>query len=54
MNELLNLTLLYNERNVIRLKALHDKIDSHFRSLDALGIAEECHSSIVVPGSHDF
>jgi len=39
MNELLNLTL----------RALHDKIESHFRTLDALGIAEECYSSIVVP-----
>jgi len=49
MNELLNLTPVYNERNVVRLRALHDKIESHFRSLDALGIAEECYSSIVVP-----
>ena len=49
MNELLNLTPVYNERNVVRLRALHDRIESHFQSLDALRIAEECYSSIVVP-----
>ena len=49
MNELLNLAPVYNERNVVRLRALHDQIESHFRSLDALGIAEECYSAIVVP-----
>ena len=49
MNELLNLAPVYDERNVVRLRALHDQIESHFRSLDALGIAEKCYSAIVVP-----
>ena len=49
MNELLNLAPVYKERNVVRLRALRDQIESHFRSLDALGIAEECYSAIVVP-----
>ena len=30
------------------MRALHDKIEGHFRSLDTVGIAEECYSSMVV------
>ena len=48
MNEMLNLSPVYNERSIARLRTLHDQIESHFRSLETLGIAQECYSAIVV------
>ena len=49
MNEMLNLSPVYNKRSIARLRTLHDQIESHFRSLDVLGIAQQCYSVIVVP-----
>ena len=49
MNEMLDLSPVYNERSIVRLRTLHGQIESHFRSLDALRIGQECYLAIVVP-----
>ena len=49
INELINLSPVYNEKSVGRLRALHDQIETHFRGLEALGVDKESYSSVVVP-----
>eukprot|EP00794_Sanderia_malayensis_P021402 gene21402-biopygen17184 len=49
VNELINLPPVYNEKNVQRLRALHDQIETHFRGLQTIGVKETTYSSIVVP-----
>ena len=49
INHLMNLAPVYNEKNVSRLRALHDRIEVHFRGLEAQGVDMSTYSSIVVP-----
>eukprot|EP00794_Sanderia_malayensis_P019296 gene19296-biopygen16176 len=49
VNELINLPPVYNEKNVQRLRALHDQIETHFRGLQTISVKETTYSSIVVP-----
>ena len=45
----MNLTPVFNERNVGRLRHLLDDIETHFRGREALKVERESYSSIVVP-----
>ena len=49
INELLNLSPVFNEKNTPRMRQLHDDIETNFRSLEALGVDRDSYSSIVVP-----
>ena len=49
INQLINLTPVYNEKNISRLRTLHDQIEAHFRGLEAQGVEMSTYSSIVVP-----
>ena len=49
INELLNLSPVYNENDTERLRTLLDLTDTHYRGLVALGIAQEMYSCVVVP-----
>ena len=47
INDLLYAQAVLNERNVSKMRELYDKIETHYRGLNALGIKEESYSSIV-------
>ena len=49
INELTSLSPVFSEKNVARLRALHDQIETHFRGLEALGVDKYTYSSYVVP-----
>eukprot|EP00794_Sanderia_malayensis_P010579 gene10579-biopygen7718 len=49
VNELINLQSVYNEKNVQRLRTLHDQIKTHFGGLQTIGVNETTYSGIVVP-----
>ena len=49
ISELLNLAPVFNERSVQRLRNLRDKIETHFRAMEAERVSKESYSSVVVP-----
>ena len=49
INELINLSPVFNEKNVQRLRALHDEIETHFRAMEAQDVDKQSYSSVVVP-----
>ena len=49
INELLNLSPVYNENDTERLRTLLDLTETHYRGLVALGIAQETYYCVVVP-----
>ena len=44
-----DLTCMLSEKNVTRLRNLHDQIEAHYRGLEALGVDQITYSTIVVP-----
>ena len=50
IHELENTSPVYNERNIARLRAFYDHIETHVRGMEAMGIHEETYSTTVVPG----
>jgi hypothetical protein len=49
IQELLNVQPVYSARDCGRLRVLFDKIETHYRGLEALGVDEATYSDIVVP-----
>ena len=49
INDLLNLELIYGERDTQRLRAMYDFAETKYRALEALGVDQETSSAIVVP-----
>ena len=49
INELLNLSPVYNENDTERLRTLLDLTETHYQGLVALGIAQEMYSCVLVP-----
>ena len=49
INGLMNLKPVFSESDVSRLRAFYDKVETHQRTLTALGADEESYPSIVVP-----
>ena len=49
INELLNASPVYNERNIGRLRELLNFIETHYRVLEALGVDEDSYATIAVP-----
>ena len=49
INELLNASPVYNERNIGRLQELLDFIEAHYRGLEAMGVDADSCATIVVP-----
>ena len=49
INELINLSPVFNEKSVQRLRNLRDQIETHFRAMEAQGVNKESYSSVVVP-----
>ena len=49
IHEMIHLPPVYSERNIVKLRNLHDQIETHFRGLEALGADKESYSTVVVP-----
>ena len=49
INQLISITPVFNERNVARLRGMHDEIETHLRGLEALGVDMATYSGFVVP-----
>ena len=49
IQELLNVQPVYSAKDCGRLRAMYDKIEAHYRGLEALGVDEATYSDIVVP-----
>ena len=49
IQELLNVQPVYCAKGCGRLRAMYDKIEAHYRGLEALGVHEAAYSNIVVP-----
>ena len=49
INDLLNLELIYGERDTQRLRTMYDFAETKYRALEALGVDQETYSTIVVP-----
>ena len=49
VQEMLNVQPLYSARDCGRLRAMYDKIETHYHGLEALGIDKATYSDIVVP-----
>eukprot|EP00112_Aurelia_sp_Birch-Aquarium-sp1_P002793 Seg1309.3 transcript_id=Seg1309.3/GoldUCD/mRNA.D3Y31 product="hypothetical protein" protein_id=Seg1309.3/GoldUCD/D3Y31 len=49
INEMANLSPVFNEKSIGRLRNFHDQIEAHYRGLEALGVDKQSYSSIVVP-----
>jgi hypothetical protein len=49
VNELIQLSPVFKERDTRGLRNLYDSCEAHNRALKALGVSEESYSSIVVP-----
>ena len=49
VNQLISTPPVYNERNVTRLRGMHDEIETHLRGLEALGVDMATYSGFVVP-----
>ena len=48
MSQLINLSAVYNEKNITKLQQLHDDIETNFRSLETLGVDHDSYSSIII------
>ena len=46
---MLNATGVFNERNVAKMKSLHDEVDTHLRGLESMGTDQDTFDTIVVP-----
>ena len=49
LNDLINLAPVYSEKNVQRLRILHDQIETRFRAMEAQKIDQDSYSSVIVP-----
>ena len=49
INELINLSPVFSEKSVNRIRNLHDQIETRFRAMEAQDINKESYSSVVVP-----
>ena len=49
INEMLNIKDIWDERQVEKMRAFHDTVETHYRGLEALNVEEETYASIVVP-----
>ena len=49
INGLMNVRPVFNESDVMRLRTLYDQVETHHRTLAALGADEQSYSSIIVP-----
>ena len=49
INDLLNLELIYGERDTQRLRTMYDCAKTKYQALEALGVDQETYSAIVVP-----
>ncbi len=49
VNELIQLSPVFRERDTQRLRKLYDSCEAHNRALKSLGVNEESYSTIVVP-----
>ena len=49
VNQLISVSPVYSERNVARLRGMHDEIEIHLRGLEALGVDMATYSGFVVP-----
>lgn len=49
INELLNISAIYNDKDTVRLRTFYDSVETHHRALRALGVDEITYSTIVVP-----
>ena len=50
IHEMIHLPPVYSDKNVNRLRNLHDQVETHFRGLEALGADKESYSNVVVHG----
>ena len=48
IKDLMNLPVVFSERNVTKMRELYDSIETHFRGLEALHIDKDTYSGIVV------
>ena len=53
IKELLRINPVQSDRDPTKLRALYDAVETHHRGLQALGVASETYSSIVVPAIID-
>ena len=49
MNDLLNLTPVFSDKDTTRLRKLYDSCSAHFKGLKALGVDETTFTAVVVP-----
>eukprot|EP00794_Sanderia_malayensis_P001256 gene1256-biopygen483 len=49
INQMINIQPVFSERNVTKLRLLYDKVETHFRGLEAQEVDQTSYSSIVVP-----
>ena len=49
VNDLLNLTPVFSDKDTTRLRKLYDSCSAHFRGLKALGVDETTFAAVVVP-----
>ena len=49
VNQLISASPVYSEKNVARLRGMHDEIEIHLRGLEALGVDMATYSGFVVP-----
>eukprot|EP00794_Sanderia_malayensis_P019302 gene19302-biopygen16181 len=49
INDLLNLNPVFHEKNVTRLRNLHDQIETRYRAMETQAIEKNSYSSVVVP-----
>ena len=49
IRDMMNLSPVFNEKNIKRMRDLYDSLETHFRGLEALGVYQESYSCIVVP-----
>ena len=49
VNDLLDLPLVFRDRDIPRLRKLDDDCETHFRALEALKVNEKAYLSVVVP-----
>ena len=49
INKPFKCTLVWDEKHVGKLRALHDKVEMHHRGLEALHVEEDSYATIVVP-----
>ena len=49
INEMLGISAVWDEKQVMKMRNFHDKVETHFRGLQSLAVDSETYSSIVVP-----